>query len=170
MALAITPFQALCGFRPLPEIATYLNSTPELKSLIPPSILTTFLSLADSNQEGQEEKMALKNVFASLMTAPDEEVKKQLDALLKRYAGGIGQEDDKEIANLVERLSSQFPGDVGIFCAFVLNYVKLEPGQAIFLGAGEPHAYVSGGTHLSLDKSIYTYPFGVRLYGMHGQF
>jgi len=148
MALAITSFQALCGFRPLPEIASYLNNTPELKALIPPSILTTFLSLADSNPEGQEEKSSLKNVFASLMTAPDEEVKKQLDALLKRYASDIIQEDDKEVANLVVRLSSQFPGDVGIFCAFMLNYVKLEPSQAIFLGAGEPHAYVSGGMHL----------------------
>lgn len=149
MALAITTFEALCGFRPIPEIASFLNRTPELKALIPPSILTTFLSLDDSqNQEGPEEKIALKNVFASLMTAPDEEVKQKLDALLKRYASGIDQEDDKDIIGLVQRLSSQFPGDVGIFCAFVLNYVKLEPGQAIFLGAGEPHAYVSGGTRL----------------------
>jgi hypothetical protein len=33
-----------------------------------------------------------------------------------------------------------------VFCAFLLNYVSLQPGEAIFLGAGEPHAYVSGGT------------------------
>jgi mannose-6-phosphate isomerase len=169
MALAITPFQALCGFRPLPEIASYLDRTPELKALIPPAILTTFLSLAGANQEGQEEKIALKNVFASLMTAPAEEVKKQLDAILKRYASGVIQ-DDKEIANLVERLSSQFPGDVGIFCAFVLNYMKLEPGQAIFLGAGEPHAYVSGGTRLPLRRDLYSSRLSccVRLHGMHG--
>jgi mannose-6-phosphate isomerase len=155
MALAITPFQALCGFRPLPEIASFLNRTPELKALIPPLTLTSFLSLADPrSHNGREEKTALKNVFASLMTSPDEEVKHQLDALLGRYANGLGEEDDEEIADLVQRLSSQFPGDVGVFCAFMLNYVKLEPGQAIFLGAGEPHAYISGGNTLSFSKWI----------------
>jgi len=48
------------------------------------------------------------------------------------------------LADLVIRLHDQFPGDIGVFCPFVLNYVELEKGEAIFLGAGEPHAYVSG--------------------------
>jgi len=42
------------------------------------------------------------------------------------------------------KLNAQFPGDIGVFCPFMLNYVKLAPGEAMFLGAGEPHAYVSG--------------------------
>lgn len=45
---------------------------------------------------------------------------------------------------LVIRLSNQYPGDVGIFAAYFLNYITLEPGQAIFLEANEPHAYLSG--------------------------
>jgi len=84
-------------------------------------------------------------VFAALMTTPEEETKKQLDALLARYSKGINEHDNIEIVDLVQRLASQFPGDVGVFCAFMLNFVKLEPGQAIFLGAGEPHAYIYGG-------------------------
>ena len=31
-----------------------------------------------------------------------------------------------------------------MLCAYVLNYVALEPGQCIFLAANEPHAYLSG--------------------------
>ena len=147
MALALTPFQALCGFRPLPEIASFLKKTPELKSLIPSTILDAFLSISNSSTPtGPEEKGALKNLFSALMTASDNDIKIQLAQLLRRYHQGTSEDDDQEVVVLVQRLASQFPGDIGIFCAFVLNFVKLQPGQAIFLGAGEPHAYVYGGT------------------------
>ncbi|KAJ7746763.1 mannose-6-phosphate isomerase [Mycena maculata] len=147
MALALTPFAALCGFLPLPKIATYLRTTRELAALIPPSITTEFLVNASSTTPtGPVEKVALKNLFAALMTADEAAVKTQLDLLVARYkAGGTQVEgESQDIVELVIRLDSQFPGDIGIFCAFLLNYVHLKPGEAIFLGAGEPHAYISG--------------------------
>ncbi|KAF3967729.1 hypothetical protein CMV_008300 [Castanea mollissima] len=49
---------------------------------------------------------------------------------------------DKEL--LVLRLEKQYPADVGVISAFFFNYVKLSPGEALYLGADEPHAYVSG--------------------------
>lgn len=143
MALAITPFQALCGFRPLPEIANFLNNTPELQALIPPSIVNHFLLISGSNSTEPAEKIALKTLFASLMTTDESIVHHQLDILVKRYQSQVTQDND--IAQLVLKLNKQFPGDIGIFCPFLLNYVQLDPGQAIFLGAGEPHAYISGG-------------------------
>ena len=150
MALAITPFRALCGFRPLQEIAKYLNSTPEFKAMIPSQIAEEFLSLADSRTpSGPTEKAALKNLFSSLMTAEEGATKKQLNALLDRYKAGDAHDDeDENVVKLVLRLDKQFPGDIGIFCAYVLNYIHMNPGEAIFLGAGEPHAYVSGGWSL----------------------
>ncbi|KAH9479108.1 Mannose-6-phosphate isomerase [Psilocybe cubensis] len=146
MALAITPFQALCGFRPLPEIAAYLNSTPELRSMLPAAIVDEFLKISNSTTpEGGAEKAALKNVFASLMMADEETVKAKVDTLMTRYnSGETHAGEDPDIVKLVLLLGKQFPGDIGIFCAYVLNYVVLRPGEAIFLGAGEPHAYVSG--------------------------
>ena len=45
---------------------------------------------------------------------------------------------------LVLRLEKQYPDDVGIISAFFLNHVKLNPGEALYLGANEPHAYISG--------------------------
>lgn len=142
MALAITPFQALCGFRPLSEIANLLNNTPELQALIPPSIVNNFL-ISGSNATETAQKVALKALFASLMTADESIIHHQLDILVKRYQSQVTQDND--IAQLVLKLNEQFPGDIGIFCPFLLNYVRLDPGQAIFLGAGEPHAYISGG-------------------------
>jgi mannose-6-phosphate isomerase len=50
-----------------------------------------------------------------------------------------------EEAKLLLRLSEQYPGDVGCFCALLLNHVCLKPGEAMFLAANEPHAYLLGG-------------------------
>jgi mannose-6-phosphate isomerase len=41
-------------------------------------------------------------------------------------------------------LMDQFPGDRGAFCPFLLKCLALQPGEAFFMGAGQPHAYVSG--------------------------
>lgn len=41
-------------------------------------------------------------------------------------------------------LEKQYPGDIGVISAFFFNYVKLNPGEALYLGANEPHAYLSG--------------------------
>jgi len=45
---------------------------------------------------------------------------------------------------LVLSLEKQYPGDVGVLAAYFMNYVKLSPGEALFVGANEPHAYLSG--------------------------
>ncbi len=45
---------------------------------------------------------------------------------------------------LLELLWSHYPGDAGCAVAMMLNRVSLEPGEALFLDAGQPHAYLSG--------------------------
>ena len=91
------------------------------------------------------EKAALKNLFSAIMTAPESTFKDQLSRLVQRYENGGVAESERSIQDLVLQLSTQFPGDIGVFCAFLLNHLSLNPGEAIFLAAGEPHAYVSGG-------------------------
>ena len=39
---------------------------------------------------------------------------------------------------------AEFPGDIGVVLALLLNDVRLEPGEAIFLGAGNVHCYLRG--------------------------
>ena len=43
---------------------------------------------------------------------------------------------------VVLRLESQYPDDVGIIAAFFLNYVKLKCGEALYVEPNEPHAYL----------------------------
>ena len=94
-----------------------------------------------------------------------------LDRLSALHASGT---ELNALQKLIMRLSQQYPGDVGIFAPILLNYlqvggcthlsvparvcrcilpwelvitsgfVQLQPGQAIFLAANEPHAYLAG--------------------------
>lgn len=134
----MTPFRALCGFLPIPHIQRHLRETPELSALIPEDTLQRFLSLSDSDV-----KSGLKALFDALMTSEEIVFKEQLDILVRRLSSSSSPPSDLD--RLVIELNEQYPGDIGVFCAYVLNYVHLNEGEAIFLGAGEPHAYISGG-------------------------
>ena len=45
---------------------------------------------------------------------------------------------------LVLKLEMQYPDDVGVLAALLLNLVRLEPGDGLYIGANEPHAYLNG--------------------------
>jgi len=45
---------------------------------------------------------------------------------------------------IVHRLAQQFPGDPGLLAPLLLNYERLEPGQALYTAPGTLHAYLSG--------------------------
>ena len=53
----------------------------------------------------------------------------------------------------MSRLYGQFPGDVGCFSPYLLNFLQLSPGESIYLAPNEPHAYLYGGTY----KCLVTY-------------
>ncbi|KAI5990347.1 RmlC-like cupin domain-containing protein [Pisolithus marmoratus] len=131
IAIALTPFRGLCGFLPTLEIKAYLAVVPEFRAVAPEELV-------------RHSKVALRDFFTGIMTADPDRVKEQLSELVDRYREDLVVPFERDVKDLVLALSSQHPGDVGIFCAFMLNLVDLRPGEAIFLGAGEPHAYVSG--------------------------
>ncbi|MBA0049483.1 hypothetical protein E0L36_00695 [Streptomyces sp. AJS327] len=41
-------------------------------------------------------------------------------------------------------IARHHPGDPGVIAAMLLNHVRLQPGEALYLGAGVPHAYLRG--------------------------
>ena len=146
MALALTPFQAMCGFLPLARMAAFLSSTPEFAALVPAAVQERFIAVKDSEDPtGPQEKQALRDVFSAVMTADAAVFQPELEKLVARYNTDATLPAEADVKGLVLMLNSQFPGDIGVFCAFMLNHMSLRPGEAIFLAAGEPHAYVSGG-------------------------
>jgi mannose-6-phosphate isomerase len=42
------------------------------------------------------------------------------------------------------KLADHYPEDIGVLSPLFLNLIRLEPGQAIYLDAGELHAYLEG--------------------------
>ncbi|GJQ84505.1 hypothetical protein Trydic_g15698 [Trypoxylus dichotomus] len=136
LAIALTPFEALCGFRPLTEIANFFRIIPELGELIGDDLCKQFIN------ESSED--LLKQCFCNLMMCPEENIKKAFAKIFQRFTSLGNCDRDAQLVNLVERLYKQFPDDVGCFVVYFLNYLQLEPLQAIYLGANLPHAYLSG--------------------------
>jgi mannose-6-phosphate isomerase class I len=63
--------------------------------------------------------------------------------------------------DLILKLHKEFPGDPGAFCVYFLNVVELQPGEAMFLEANLPHAYLSGGeSRATVIKFITTVVWG----------
>ncbi|OQR69882.1 mannose-6-phosphate isomerase-like [Tropilaelaps mercedesae] len=131
MAIALTEFEVLCRFRPLEDIDAFVSGVPELRQVIGPSPIQT--------------KEELRTAFNALMTSPANVFQPQLENLVARLANGDASGViPPNLCDVVLRVAKQYPNDVGLFCMFFLNYLTLQPGEALFLAANEPHAYLRG--------------------------
>lgn len=150
MTLAITPFEGLCGFRPLKEIAHFLSTIAPLRDLVGESDAKGLEEIAQqSSPDLSEAKARLKAAFSHLMKSDRGLVAEKSKALVELAASGSitpgpSVNTPEELAELVQRCNSQFPQDIGLFVLFFLNFVKLQPGQAMYLKADDIHAYISG--------------------------
>uniref|UniRef100_A0A914E7H7 mannose-6-phosphate isomerase n=1 Tax=Acrobeloides nanus TaxID=290746 RepID=A0A914E7H7_9BILA len=137
MAIALTDFELLCGFRVPHEIISNFKAHQELLDLIDEHQLE---KLASDHED--EHKGALKNIFAEIMNSSHDKIKEIIDAIIERISK---KETRPEVEELMLRLNSQYPGgDIGVLAPFLLNYFTLKPGEATFLGPNEPHAYLYG--------------------------
>lgn len=150
MTLAITPFEGLCGFRPLNEIAHFLATIPPLRELVGESEAKSLEEVAQqSSPPLSDAKARLKAAFSHLMKSDRGLVAEKSKALVELAASGSispgpSVNTPEELSELVQRCNSQFPQDIGLFVLFFLNFVKLQPGQAMYLKADDIHAYISG--------------------------
>jgi mannose-6-phosphate isomerase len=131
MIIALTEFEALCGFKSQREIGFLLQDLAEH-----PGVSEGFRSISAGWLKMFEQPEGLKSVFADICNR-----RGNLDgynAELTALADGEGQ------YALAERLNLLYPGDPGVVLALLMNHVYLEPGQALYLPAGNIHAYLSG--------------------------
>ncbi|XP_052617626.1 mannose-6-phosphate isomerase [Peromyscus californicus insignis] len=144
MAIALTPFQGLCGFRPVEEIVTFLKKVPEFQSLIGEDA-TAQLKQSVGGDPGAVAS-ALRNCFSHLMKSEKKVVVEQLNLLVKRISQQVsaGNSMDDICGTLLLQLHQQYPGDIGCFAIYFLNLLTLKPGEAMFLEANVPHAYLKG--------------------------
>merc|ERR550534_800023 len=143
MAFALTNFQAMCGFRPYKDIAAFLVSEPEFSEVAGKG----GQALIDAVKVRSGHVTALKEAFSAVMQAEKNKVVNLVQKLVERMSkqtGGFFDVHSLELPDLIQRLNVEYPGDVGIFCVYFLNVFELKPGQAVFLEANLPHAYLFG--------------------------
>lgn len=125
--VALTEFWMLHGFRPLPEIAAQFRAHPELAALGHPG--------------------SIRELYTTAMTLPQPQVDAILNPLLARLEAENPPKDSPAYWAL--RAAADFPlphgqRDRGIFSCFLLNLVRLQPGQGTYQPAGVLHAYLEG--------------------------
>mmetsp|Transcript_11029 Transcript_11029/g.33826 ORF Transcript_11029/g.33826 Transcript_11029/m.33826 type:complete len:448 (+) Transcript_11029:92-1435(+) len=140
MTVALDEFEALCGFRACEDISSDLKRVPEFAAAAGRVDSEDFIKLIRGRAKRPP---ALRTLFASLMRQTPEKIASCLDMLVERLEKQA-PEDLTEQDNVLLDLASQYPGDVGCFAAYMMNKLTLQQGEAIFIGANEPHAYLKG--------------------------
>jgi mannose-6-phosphate isomerase len=131
MMLALGDFWLLHGFRKEEDLVVALERVGELSALIP-----------------LFESKGYKGLYQFVMEMPQEGVNTLLQPLAARilplyHAGKLSKNDpDFWAARAMVTYPDYF--DRGIFSIYFFNLVHLKPGEAIFQGAGLPHAYLEG--------------------------
>jgi len=175
MAIALTKFEGMNGFRPLSEISNHLAQIPELAAILGTEASAQVSEIASAvtgkaaawgdriysssgmalvekptaEQAALTEK-ALRLVLKSLLHSPDALVDQQLQALISRLQSlqTLPASDERRtlpfLTDMILRLHNQYPGDRGVLFPLLLNTVELSPGEAFYMAANEPHAYISG--------------------------
>ncbi|HGN1705165.1 TPA: mannose-6-phosphate isomerase [Providencia rettgeri] len=123
---ALTPFKAMNAFRPLDETAALLDfisaAHPDIQLFV---------------QNPTEEK--LSRLFAQLLNLTGEQKELALGVLKAALNSRQG-----EPWNSIKQMVNLYPEDNGLFTPLLLNVVELKPGEAMFLYARTPHAYLEG--------------------------
>lgn len=127
---ALTPFWALSGFRRAKDAARVFRATGAPH-------LAPYADVLETKGDGD----ALREVFLGLFAS---EEKRAIAEEVTTGAAALAAAGFVDEAEWTSRLAREYPGDVGIAVALLLNLVKLSPGQALFLDAGNLHAYLEG--------------------------
>ena len=142
MLFALTPFEALCGFRPAMEsrrVFLHLAACFDLVGLELPPLLPQLL--ADLAQP--DEPAALRAAFERLI-AGGEGVSHATALIIAALISGAPMSPHQAELSTVVNLNGEYPGDPGVLISLLLNRISLAPGEAVYLPAGNVHAYLFG--------------------------
>jgi mannose-6-phosphate isomerase len=127
--IALSDFWLLHGFKTKDKLEDQLEAIPELSCL-----------LAVFQAEGYF------GLYKKVMEMPGDEADTILSSLIQRELKKDHQKSEPGywVSKLYRTGVIEENFDRGIFSIYFFNIVALQPGQAIFQGAGVPHAYLEG--------------------------
>jgi mannose-6-phosphate isomerase len=125
---ALTAFETLAGFRPPEQTLELVGllGAPALDELVAP------LRVAP-------DAAGLREVVTNLLTAPADRRRVLVTQVLDAC-----KHVDHPVAAVLSRLGQRYPDDAGVVAALLLNHVRLAPGEALYLPAGNLHAHLGG--------------------------
>lgn len=135
LIVALGPFDALAGFR------TVARSV-ELMRALAVSALDPYINLL----AGQSDADGLRALFTTWITLPHPELEVLVPAVLDGAVGYVrsGATEFADEAKTILELGELYPGDAGVLAAMLLNRIRLDAGDGIYLPAGNLHAYLRG--------------------------
>jgi mannose-6-phosphate isomerase len=131
---ALVETEALCGFREPQE--TYQL----FKKLGVAGALDLVEPLAEA---GVPAEKRLATVFGRLLRLPADQ--RSVITEIVHAAEASSSDDPASFARTARDLGQYYPGDPGVLAALLMNRVTLHPGDALYMPAGNLHAYLSGG-------------------------
>lgn len=158
---ALSPMEAKCGFRTV-------DGLRQLASLFRSEVIGDVFSVPDLSDgarlDPDAQAVVIKELMHRVLTLSQPEMAKTVDAVVaecrsmigagpgggdlhRRANATTGPVNEIELARTVAwtvQAYDCYGPDAGVLVALLLNHVVLEPGQALFLEAGNVHAYLSG--------------------------
>jgi mannose-6-phosphate isomerase len=131
---ALTPFTGMCGFRGTDEIRQLLAAFVEPSA---PAQVRQIFALLIKTLEIAMQSSALQ-LFFEVLFSFSQAVRKELTDFI------LLSEIDNNEWRLARQFARLYPCDPAILAPFYLNVFQLEPGEAVFLPACIPHAYIHG--------------------------
>ncbi|HEY9357703.1 MAG TPA: mannose-6-phosphate isomerase, class I [Arthrobacter sp.] len=142
MIFALTPFEALCGFRPAAEsrgILLHLAAAFDAAGAGRPPLLSELLDDLGEADEGT----GLRRAFERLIQGGPA-VAEATALVAGVLVSGASLEPYRSALATVISLNEKYPGDPGVLISLLLNRISLAPGEAVYLPAGNVHAYLHG--------------------------
>jgi mannose-6-phosphate isomerase len=133
LVYALTFYRAMNGFRPITDLISIFEQA-NLTSL------AYDIAALKSNQSSE----GLRTFFTIVMNLYGDQKKQALTELRANIATKARTKMAREAFEMVLEFSDDFADDIGLFSPLLLNIIELEPGEAMFLHAATPHAYVQG--------------------------
>lgn len=131
---ALGPFELLFGFRTVSDTARLLSTLG----------VDAFRSSV-SALELEPNAAGLRRVVSGLFTTTEPMRSDLVAATVEACAHHVETEGEfARECDWVLRLGGMYPRDVGVVIALLMNLVRLETGQAIYLPAGNLHGYLKG--------------------------
>ena len=133
LVYALTPYLAMNGFREFEQIIANFDSLelPSLKELFQPF-------------KQEPNPLTLSKFFSSILKLDNEQKAQVITELLVSIKTIDKDHFAYQTSLLISRFHQLYPEDIGLFGPLLFNVIELQPGQAMFLYAETPHAYVHG--------------------------